>query len=334
MSAGAVVAWLPTRPLADPSGCEAVLALAARASRALGAPLHALVLGETPPELLAAAGRAGVVRVQRAGATGRGPLGPDAAVALLARWIAAESPRLVVFDPGFDARAVAARAAARSGAAVLINGADVELAGEALRITTAAYGGDTRAVYEVAAGSALFLGVQASAVAREPAAAAGGPPAVEDLALDPGEVVERVRVLEPAKREGPRLEEAQLVVAGGRGLGARENWKLVEELAAALGGLAAASRPLVDEGWVDSSRQVGLTGRVTRPALYLAVGISGASQHMAGCSGARTLVAINRDPDAAIFRYARFGVVGDCLELLPELIREARRGASGDAVDA
>jgi electron transfer flavoprotein alpha subunit len=334
MSAGAVVAWLPTRPLADPGGCEAVLALAVRASRALGAELHALVLGEASSELLAAAGRAGVVRGQRAGATGRGPLGPDAAVALLARWIAAESPRLVVFDPGCDARAVAARAAARSGAAVLMNGADVELAGEALRITAAAYGGDTRAVYEVAAGSTLFLGVQASAVAREPAAAAGRPPAVEDLALDPAEVVERVRVLEPAKREGPRLEEAQLVVAGGRGLGARENWKLVEELAAALGGLAAASRPLVDDGWVDSSRQVGLTGRVTRPALYLAVGISGASQHMAGCSGARTLVAINRDPDAAIFRYARFGVVGDCLELLPELIREARRGARKDAPDA
>jgi electron transfer flavoprotein alpha subunit len=81
----------------------------------------------------------------------------------------------------------------------------------------------------------------------------------------------------------------------------------------------------VDEGWVDSSRQVGLTGRITRPALYLAVGISGASQHMAGCGAAKVIAAINRDRDAAIFRYARYGIVGDCLEILPELIRVAGR---------
>ena len=91
-----------------------------------------------------------------------------------------------------------------------------------------------------------------------------------------------------------------------------------------MGGLAGASRPLVDEGWVDSSHQVGLTGRITRPNLYVAIGISGASQHMAGCSAAKTLVAINRDEDAAIFQYARYGLVGDALELIPELIRAVR----------
>ena len=114
------------------------------------------------------------------------------------------------------------------------------------------------------------------------------------------------------------------LVAGGRGLGSAENYPLIEELAEVMGGVAGASRPLVDDGWVDSSRQVGLTGRITRPNLYVAVGISGASQHMAGCSAAKTLVAINRDKDAAIFQYARYGIVGDALEVLPELIRAAR----------
>ena len=132
-------------------------------------------------------------------------------------------------------------------------------------------------------------------------------------------------MLEPARFEGPRLEDAEIIVCGGRGLGEPENYKLVEELAEVLGGLPGASRPLVDDGWVDSSRQVGLTGKITRPGLYVAAGVSGASQHMAGCSAAKTIVAINTDADAAIFRHARYGIVGDCVEILPELIRAAKQ---------
>ena len=123
--------------------------------------------------------------------------------------------------------------------------------------------------------------------------------------------------------DGPRLDDAEIIVSGGRGLGNPDNYKLVEELAEVLGGIAGASRPIVDDGWVDSSHQVGLTGRITRPNLYVAIGISGASQHMAGCSAAKTIVAVNRDPEAAIFQHARFGIVGDALEIVPELIRAA-----------
>ena len=83
-------------------------------------------------------------------------------------------------------------------------------------------------------------------------------------------------------------------------------------------------RPIVDDGWTDPSRQIGLTGKIARPALYIAAGISGASQHMVGCSAAKTIVAVNKDPEAAIFRHARYGIVGDCLEILPELIRAAK----------
>ncbi|MGK0486695.1 MAG: electron transfer flavoprotein alpha subunit, partial [Myxococcota bacterium] len=154
--------------------------------------------------------------------------------------------------------------------------------------------------------------------------AAGSTPSTESISVDLSSVKERIRVVEAAKSEGPRLEDAEIIVAGGRGLGSVENYKLIRELAEAMGGMPGASRPLVDEGWVDSSHQVGLTGKITKPTLYVAIGISGASQHMAGCGAANAIAAINKDSEAAIFQHARFGVVGDALELLPELIRAAK----------
>ena len=162
-----------------------------------------------------------------------------------------------------------------------------------------------------------------NATLAEPAAEVSNP-ATRDVPVDLSAVEERVRVVERSETEGPRLEDAQVIVAGGRGLGSSDNYPLVEELADALGGMAAASRPIVDDGWADPSRQVGLTGKIAQPALYIAAGISGASQHMVGCSAAKTIVAINSDPDAAIFRHARYGIVGDCVEVLPELTRAVK----------
>jgi electron transfer flavoprotein alpha subunit len=179
-------------------------------------------------------------------------------------------------------------------------------------------------VYELAGDRSCVMAVMPNAVPPEPIEETGPDLAVRDVRVDLNCVEERIRVVKRAKAEGPRLEDAEIIVAGGRGLGSPESYKLVEELADALGGLPGASRPIVDDGWVDSSRQVGLTGKITRPALYVAAGISGASQHMAGCSAAKTIAAINSDPDAAIFRYARYGIVHDCLEILPELIRAAK----------
>ena len=195
-----------------------------------------------------------------------------------------------------------------------------------LRVTASAYGGDTHAVYAFTGDGTHIVALMPGAVEAEPA---GSPTkAVEqmNIPVDLGGMTERIRVVEPARAEGPRLEDAALIVAGGRGLGSAVNFRLIEELAEAVGGMAAASRPIVDDGWAESARQVGLTGKIVRPALYIAVGVSGASQHMAGCSTAGTIVAINRDADAAIFRYARYGIVGDCLEIMPELIRAVRTG--------
>jgi electron transfer flavoprotein alpha subunit len=134
-------------------------------------------------------------------------------------------------------------------------------------------------------------------------------------------------VLEEVREEaasGPKLKDAKIVVSGGRGLGAPENWKYVEELAQVLGAAVGASRAVTDAGWVSTSHQVGLTGATVAPDLYIAIGISGAVQHVAGISGARNVVAINRDADANIFKYARFGVLGDWKAVLPAFIQRLK----------
>ena len=307
-----------------PAEAEELLTLGRRAGAALEAELHWLILGATPENTSEVAARFGVAALDRIEDAKLAGFQPDPTVEALAQYCAQRSPKLLLVSQSFDARLVAPRLAGRLGCAVVMNGVNVDTGEDGrLEITASAYGGDTRAVYAVGAASCV-VGVMANAVVPEPLQGATSTPTLQEVSVDLSGVDERIQVAEAARTEGPRLEDAEIIVAGGRGLGSPENYKLVEELANALGGMAGASRPIVDDGWVESSRQVGLTGKITRPALYVAAGISGASQHMAGCSAAKTIVAINRDPDAAIFRYARYGIVGDCVEVLPELIRAAK----------
>ncbi|MCL4291581.1 MAG: electron transfer flavoprotein subunit alpha/FixB family protein [Acidimicrobiia bacterium] len=322
-----VVTWRGVRGDPVPE-TEAALTLGRGVAASLGGELRWLVLGPAPEGMAVTAARHGAAAVDHVDDPKLGPGRFDALVEALARYAADRSPRLFLFPNTFDARPVAPRLAGRLGTAVVMNAIRVDAADGRLTALASANGGNTVMVYGITGPGPSVVTALTNIIVPEDAPEPSTPE-VSEVAVDLSGVEERIRVVQEAHTEGPRIEDADVLVAGGRGLGVPENFKLVEELAEALGGLAAASRPLVDDGWIDSSRQVGITGRITRPALYVAAGISGAMQHMAGCAAAKAIVAVNTDPDASIFRFARYGVVGDCTEILPELTRAVKeRGAS------
>jgi electron transfer flavoprotein alpha subunit len=300
-------------------GTAEALTLASRLAAAQSAELRWAV----PAALEAAAAPLAASHgVQRLDVLDAAPKGADALVAVFAAYCAQHPADTVLVNQTVLARAVAPRLAARIGAAVVANVFELQPGGAGLLAQASAYGGDTQVEYELKAPRNV-VSVVTTTLHDAPLAT---PVAVstQRVSVEAGAARAGFEVVSAPVAQGQRLEDAEVIVSGGRGLGKKENFELVKQMADALGGMWGGSRAIVDDGWIDSSRQVGLTGKITRPGLYVAVGISGASQHMAGCSAAKTIIAINKDPDASIFRYARYGVVGDCVELLPELIRAAR----------
>lgn len=230
--------------------------------------------------------------------------------------------------PGMD---FAPRLAFRLKTAVAMGCVGIRAEGGKLLFTRPCHGGNAHEVVSFSSAPALATVRAGRHDALEPDARRSGETIPVTVHIERAGL--RVRVVERLREPvaGVRLEDARVVVAGGRGLNGPDGFRLLEQLAAELSGAVGASRPACDLGWAPPSWQIGLTGRTVTPDLYIAVGISGAGHHMAGCGGAEAIVAINTDPDAAIFKDARFGVVGDYRELLPALIEEIRKRKTASA---
>jgi len=254
---------------------------------------------------------------------------PDTASQVAAPHVTTEVRRLiaegvthVVLATTADGRDVAGAIVAFTGWGYLANADGVTWSGDAPVMTSAVLGGKAivRSTLTVASG---VLTLRLGAV---PAVEAAAPGVVEARGAAGSPAVPAARVLDRVAESGAQvsLEEARVVVVGGRGVGSVEGFAVVEELAEALGGVVGASRASVDAGWIPYARQVGQTGKIVKPALYLGLGVSGAMQHRVGMQGSESIIAINRDPDAPIAEIADLFVIGDLFEVAPALAAEIR----------
>lgn len=313
-----VILPLQRRTALSPSDAEAIDAAAEFAARFDGE-LSCLLLGDQPEVVAEQTLPFAIDGVFTMKDERFGTWNGDLVVASAADGVRATKARFVILSRDIATLELAPRLAARMSGASVVGVTSVDTGdGGAVLVEATAFGGAARATYQVIAPPPLILGM----AARRPGSATY-PPKVRRPATElpvPSAVADRVRIVEQASGRGSRLEDARCVVSGGRGLGEAKNFALVRELANALGGLPGASRAIVDSGWASPDEQVGLTGSIVAPELYIAAGISGASQHMAGCSNAKVLCAINTDERAAIFTYAKFGIVDDCKAVLAELL--------------
>ena len=235
------------------------------------------------------------------------------------------APDLILFSTSYDARDVAGRLQARLGCTLMGNATDVTGPDAA---QTQIFGGSRVVDVALEGPAPRIVLVRPKSFPAEPS---GGEARVVPVDVEVPEALRAARLVERHEEatSGPKLEDAKVVIAGGRGLQDPANFALLDELARTIGGAAVgATRAVVDAGWVPYSYQVGQTGKTVRPEVYVAVGVSGATQHVVGMKASKVIVAINKDPDAPIFRMADLGIVGDALAVVPSLI-EAIRGRSG-----
>jgi electron transfer flavoprotein alpha subunit len=300
-----------------------------RIAEELGGVVEAVLLGSGVSDMADALAHYGAARVYLADAPSLEKYSGEGYTAVLARLIQRAEPAVVLLGATVQGKDLAPRVAARLGLGLASDCTAFEVAADGrLIITRPLYGG--RAIATVVEKTTpqmatvrpnLMVPLEADTSRTAP---------VERLAVEISYIRAKViDLIQEAGRQQVGLAEADIIVSGGRGLKGPENFRLLEELADVLGAAVGASRAAVDADWIDHSHQVGQTGKTVTPNLYVACGISGAVQHLAGMKTARYIVAINKDPEAPIFRVADYGIVGDLFEVVPILIEEFKK-ANGD----
>jgi len=288
-------------------------------ARELADTVEAFYGGADADAIAATLGAHGVTTVHATGDLAGSLAGVPVAAAVAAA-VGDAAPDAIFFGTTYDGRDVAGRLSVALDVPVITNVVNIVERDGALTGVAPIFGG-TQDVYTKFTGSApgIFLIRPKSFPAEE---MGGGAAAVATLAVPDSGAAGSAKIVNRhvEEKSGPQLDEAAVVVAGGRGLGEAANYQLVEDLAKALHAAPGASRAIVDAGWVPYSYQVGQTGKVVKPTVYIAAGISGATQHLVGMKGSKNIIAINKDPEAPIFSVADLGIVGDVHKVLPKLL--------------
>jgi electron transfer flavoprotein alpha subunit len=270
--------------------------------------------------IAAALGEYGASKVYATGDLGGMLPGVAVSAAMKAVIDGGDSPDLVMFPQTYEGRDVVSRLSVKLDRTVLTNNVDIMADGGNVSVTTPIFGGNVLVTTAFSGPGPHLAAFRPKSFSAEPS---GGAPAAVAAAPVPdlgSTGTARVVAVHTEETTGPKLDEAAVVVSGGRGLGEASKYELIETLAKLLKGAPGASRAIVDAGWVPYSYQVGQTGKVVKPGVYIAAGISGATQHMVGMKGAKNIIAINKDKEAPIFGIADLGIVGDVHKVLPKLI--------------
>ena len=298
-----------------------------RLSNILNQPLDFMLIGDNGNEVAEEVINLGVDRVLTVQGQGYSDLHPERLVAILNQVCERIGPKIILFGQTDMGRDVAPRLAAKLGASVCMDCVDLafDMASQALLPTKPVYGGNALAQWTspIQRSQVVTMRPRSEKPAKPDPSKKGK---TESIAVEIDETTIRSQLMETTYQEekGIKLEEAKVIVAGGGGIGGSEGFDLVQELANALGAAVGTTRVPSDENWMPKSLEIGQTGHMVSPSLYIAVGISGAPQHLAGCSSSKLIVAINKDPQAPIFDMADYGIVGDYREVLPSLIEKLK----------
>jgi electron transfer flavoprotein alpha subunit len=313
---GGILVYALTNEGAINKNSLGAVSAAAKAASELGTEAHAVVVGPVPDDVAGSLGEYGATKVFRAKDAPEGVSTP--AVDVLAKLFADNDYDYAVFGGGLLGFEIGAGLAARIGAGITAEVTGLKVEGGKL-VGQRPILGDSLISESHYKGKGVLIGRTNAFEATQ----SGSAVAVEDITVDLSEQAGKVRLVTRGEQRGAdvNIEDADVLIAGGRGLGAAENFKLAEDLAGAFGDGAAvgATRAVVDAGWFPYAGQIGQTGKTVAPKLYVAAGISGAIQHKVGMQSSGTIVAINKDPHAPIFDFADFGVVGDLFTIVPQL---------------